>query len=289
VEASGDDSFEQGSEVDCAKFNARGKAGSKFTRPPTLKKGRNQGVGSGSRETYARDNQKLNLTADYQKNQGRKPYFDQKKTFNTEMCPVYGAKHPLWRCSKFRALAAKERQSVMLRFKLCYHCLGSGHRVTSCQFNPGTLCGVRGCKRFHHRLLHPGTKSTLFFEDRDSDCSTLPDLDQITFEDLESGSEDSGKGAEQSEAFHTDVFGVARDRAISLQTLVCDIKTESGTKQVVVLLDSGSNSSLIDQDLASKLKAEVLDGPIVRKVNYVDRQVEVKSDLVSFQLVNPIT
>jgi hypothetical protein len=68
---------------------------------------------------------------------------------------------------------------------------------------------------------------------------------------------------------------VARDRAISLQSLVCDIKTESGTKQIVVLLDSGSNSSLIDQDLAPKLKAEVRDGPIVRKVNYVDRQVEV--------------
>ncbi len=92
-----------------------------------------------------------------------------------------------------------------------------------------------------------------------------------------------------AKVLNTDVFGVARDEAISLQTLVCDIKTEYGTKQVVVLLDSGTNSSLIDQDLASKLKAEVRDGPIVRKVNYVDRQVEVKSDLVSFQLVNPIT
>jgi hypothetical protein len=104
---------------------------------------------------------------------------------------------------------------------------------------------------------------------------------------LESGSEDSDEVPEQSETFHTDVFGVARDGAISLQTLVCDIRTQTGTKQVVVLLDSGSNSTLIDQALASKLKAEVVDGPIVRKVNYVDRQVEVKSDLVSFELVNP--
>jgi hypothetical protein len=104
---------------------------------------------------------------------------------------------------------------------------------------------------------------------------------------LESGSEDSGEGPEQSETFRTDVLGVARDGAISLQTLVCDIRTESGAKQVVVLLDSGSNSPLIDQALVSKLKAKVIDGPIVRKVNYVDRQVEVKSDLVSFELVNP--
>ncbi len=148
-----------------------------------------------------------------------------------------------------------ERQSVIKKFKLCFHCLNSGHRVSACRFYPKQLCGVKGCQRFHHRLLHPSTKSTVFYEDRDSDCSTLPDLDQINFDDLESGSDNSDEVPEQSETFHTDVFGVARDGAISLQTLVCDIRTKSGTKQVVVLLDSGSNSTLIDQALASKLKA----------------------------------
>jgi hypothetical protein len=184
-------------------------------------------------------------------------------------------------------LAATERQAVIQKFRLCFHCLSSGHRVSLCKLQPKTLCGIKGCQRFHHKLLHPSTKSTVFYEDRDSDCSTLPDLDQINFDDLESGSEGSGEGPDHSETFHTDVFGVARDGAISLQTLVCDIKTEFGTRQVVVLLDSESNSSLIDQALASKLKAEVIEGPIVRKVNYIDRQVEVKSDLVSFELVNP--
>ncbi len=171
---------------------------------------------------------------------------------------------------------------MIRKFKLCYHCLSSGHIVSSFNFSPKLLCGVRGCHRFTTNFFTPARN-----QDRDSDCSTLPDLDQINFDDFESGSKISGVGAEQSETFHTDVFGVARDGAISLQTLVCDIKTESGTKQVVALLDSGSNSSLIDQDLASKLKTKVMDGPIVRKVNYIDRQVEVRSDLVSFQLVNP--
>ncbi len=73
VEASEGDSFEQGGDADCAKFNAKGKSGSKFTCPPTQKKGRNQGLSSGSREAYARDNQKLNLTADYRKNQVESP------------------------------------------------------------------------------------------------------------------------------------------------------------------------------------------------------------------------
>jgi len=59
------------------------------------------------------------------------------------------------------------------------------------------------------------------------------------------------------------------------------------TPLVIVLLDFGSNFTLIDQALASKLKAKIVEGPIVRKVNYVDRQVEVESNLVSFDLVNP--
>ncbi len=118
VEVSENDSFEQGSEADCANFNAKGKSASNFTRPPTQKKGGNQGCSSESQEINSRDTQKLNLTADYQTNQGRKPYSDQKPGFNTEMCPVCAAKHPLWRCSKFQAISAKGRQSVMMKLKL---------------------------------------------------------------------------------------------------------------------------------------------------------------------------
>jgi hypothetical protein len=257
VEASEHDSFEQEGDIDCAKFNAQGKSGSK-SRPPTQKKWRNQCVSSDSREASARDNQKLTLTADYQRNQSKKPNFSRTKAITTYMCPVCTAKHGLWKCSKFNALAAKERQAVIRRFKLCFHCLNSGHRVSSCKFYPKQLCGVKGCQRFHHSLLHPSTKSTVFYEDRDSYCSTLPDLDQINFDDLESGSESSGEGPDQSEIFHTDVFGVARDGAISLQSLICEIKTGSGNRQVVVQLDYGSNSSLIDQAFASKLKAKVV-------------------------------
>jgi hypothetical protein len=101
VEASEGDSFEQGSKADCAKFNAKGKPGSKFTRPPTQKKGRNPGFNSGSREAYAKDNQKQNLTADYQKNQSRKPYSDRKPGFNTEMCPVCGLNIPCGDAANF--------------------------------------------------------------------------------------------------------------------------------------------------------------------------------------------
>jgi hypothetical protein len=100
MEASENDSFEQEGDIDWAKFNAQGKPGSK-SRPPSQKKWKNQGVSSGSREASARNNQKLTLTADYHRNQNRKPNFSKRKAIATDMCPVCRAKHALWRCSKF--------------------------------------------------------------------------------------------------------------------------------------------------------------------------------------------
>jgi len=119
--------------VDCAKFNAQGKSGSKSC-PPIPKKWKNQGVSSGSREASSRDNQKLTLTADYQRNKSRKPNDTGMKAFATEMCPLCRAKHAMWKCSKFCALRAKERRAEVRKLRLCFHCLNSGHRVSACKF-----------------------------------------------------------------------------------------------------------------------------------------------------------
>jgi hypothetical protein len=104
---------------------------------------------------------------------------------------------------------------------------------------------------------------------------------------MESESDDSGKAYDQTKAFNTNVFGVASDGALSLLTLVCNIKVVVETRRVVVLLDYSSNYTLIDQAMASKMKAKIVDGPIVRKIIFVNRQVEVKSNPVFFELVNP--
>jgi hypothetical protein len=117
---------------------------------------------------------------------------------------------------------------------------------------------------------------------------TLPDLIQINFDEMESGIKDSGKSYDQPKAFHTNVFGVARDGALSLLTLVCDIKVVVETRQVVVLLDSGSNYTLIDQSMASKMKAKIVDCQMVRKIIHVNRLVEVKSNPAFFELANPV-
>ena len=138
--------------------------------------------------------------------------------------------------------------------------------------------GSKNCVRYHHPLLHVNQKGAVFYEDRDSDCSDLPDLNEINFEEMDSNSD-----SDEVETFHVDVSHVTRAGAVSLQTLVCDVKAGGKSQRIIVLLDSGSNSTLIDQALASKLRAKVVQGPVTRKV---DRQVEVESSLVSFVLTD---
>jgi hypothetical protein len=73
--------------------------------------------------------------------------------------------------------------------------------------------------------LHINPKVAVFYEDRDSDCSDLPDLREINFEEMDSNSD-----SDEVETFHMDVSHVARAGAVSLQTLVCDVKAEGNSQ-----------------------------------------------------------
>ncbi|XP_011873237.1 PREDICTED: uncharacterized protein LOC105565025 [Vollenhovia emeryi] len=64
-------------------------------------------------------------------------------------CPGF---HPLIKCTSFKAKSASDRRECVQRSGVCYNCLG-GHRVRDCRLDK--RCGVPGCQRKHHTLLHP--------------------------------------------------------------------------------------------------------------------------------------
>jgi hypothetical protein len=70
-------------------------------------------------------------------------------------CPLCKDKHTIELCKKFRLLDAKRRHGLIQKLKLCYHCLKEPHSVRDCNVAKDRLCGVNGCVRFHHALLHP--------------------------------------------------------------------------------------------------------------------------------------
>ena len=64
------------------------------------------------------------------------------------LCP--GSSHPIFSCSKFKAMKMPERESHVRKVGLCFNCLSSyDHRSRNCGAGSCKLCGKR-----HNSLLH---------------------------------------------------------------------------------------------------------------------------------------
>ena len=67
------------------------------------------------------------------------------------VCPVCQGNHNFTVCKEFLQMTAVERRKAVLKSKLCFQCLFSGHYKRTCT---KSKCEVDGCKRRHHKLLH---------------------------------------------------------------------------------------------------------------------------------------
>jgi hypothetical protein len=95
----------------------------------------------------------------------------------TDGCPICKSLHDLASCEKFKILNVRKRQKVVQKTKYCYHCLKGSHRIRDCKTDKNLPCGVEGCARYHHPLIHPEESvKGVNFEDRDSNCSELTDV-----------------------------------------------------------------------------------------------------------------
>jgi hypothetical protein len=51
-------------------------------------------------------------------------------------------------------LSNQKQSEIIRRDRLCYHCLEGPHFTRDCKKKEGRLCGIDGCKLYHHRVLH---------------------------------------------------------------------------------------------------------------------------------------
>jgi hypothetical protein len=73
-------------------------------------------------------------------------------------CVLCKGMHHLERCHKFRAQDLLQRRELVKGKKVCHACLSPGHFVKDCR--GAHMCGVEGCQRRHHPLLHSSTVET---------------------------------------------------------------------------------------------------------------------------------
>ena len=137
---------------------------------------------------------------------------------NQGPCSLCESPHDLNECSVFKNMTVADRWKHLTRNRRCFSCLNRGHASSKCVH--AVRCGVDGCNAKHHKLLHNeslarGEKSKLG-SDSEKSCYS------VTYE----------------------------PRVISLGVLPVRIVGPLGQRVTYALLDSGSDSTMVDARIA---------------------------------------
>ncbi|XP_065198351.1 uncharacterized protein LOC135829896 [Sycon ciliatum] len=168
-------------------------------------------------------------------------------------CPECSGSHGIWECSTFKGHDTGQRWTRAKELSLCYRCLGTGHRGDKC---PRTrTCGVDGCQRNHHRLLHGLARS-------DFEIRKKPRADgkERSYDKANTKAEQGHCGV--ATALETPTEGESPQQCsnATAETSYTSLRTvpvvlRSGSKRLVVnaLLDDGSTNTFIHEDVATAL------------------------------------
>ena len=128
--------------------------------------------------------------------------------------------HRLEDCADFRGMAVADRTAFCVRHRLCFGCFRTRHSIREC--NQAKQCQFPNCTLRHHSLLH----------DAPPPPATAPPAEGARF--------NAARG---------------RECKVALGVVSLDAVDEDGAVLTVnVLLDEGSDTTLIREDVAKKLK-----------------------------------
>ena len=143
-----------------------------------------------------------------------------------KICVFCEGGHTLLDCSAFLEKSPAARMEVVQNERLCFACLKGGHWSRRCR--AAKRCGVDSCKSTHHRLLHRGFQ--------------------------EAAAKKEGPKARNSEpAPFVAASRTGGETDTLLQVVRVRIHGESGSKDVLALLDTGAQTSLCSEDVIQEL------------------------------------
>ena len=194
---------------------------------------------------------------------------------HTSKCELCKEHHGLWKCENFKKLTANDRWNVATEHKLCFRCLGDGHRGESC-FHSKT-CGINRCRSNHHWMLHEDPPRRMNMEEQ-SRVDPLNVSINVT----------SGptREREANERTHTTTMGAEpapSTKFVALRTVPVYLSSGKRKVKVNALLDDGSSKTYLNSDIAAELGLE--GSPHELTVNVLsDNQERFETTVVRFTI-----
>ena len=136
--------------------------------------------------------------------------------------------HKIQQCSTFRGLDVETRRQQVATLKLCYNCLGTGHRLRECN----SRGRYRECNGQHNTLLH------------------LPSQSHDT-------SPESAAPQPAALVHLTTSSVITRPERSILCTAVVNVKSDKGQRAAILLFDEGAQISLLSSKLARTIGADL--------------------------------
>lgn len=212
--------------------------------------------------------------------------------FNCSYCRLNG--HKIYTCDKFSKLSYPEKSKFVFDNKMCRNCLGSKHALETCLSKGCYVCSGR-----HHSLLHIDSRNSAQNSNRTNYNSRYNDPNRST----NSGRQNGPGNSNNSQIFQNSNYNSSQSAVgTTIPSLLTAYSTSGdvllATAEVTLydinnqpikakaLLDSGSQSSIITENLVRKLKYKTFNKNL--QISGISQRCTTSNKMVCFNIFSNI-
>ena len=175
---------------------------------------------------------------------------------STQKCIYCSKEHSVMQCSKLRDMSVDERVEWAAIQRRCFSCLGLRHMAYQCR--KAQKCGVSGCWRRHHPLLH---------------------------QDSRSSANEAGEAHEHVETVaHAATSHLQHATRVFLRIVPVVLEGPAGELSTYALLDDASTTTLVDGAIAAKLGIAGTPDPLTLSWTDASTQTDSSSQRIRLKL-----
>ena len=168
-------------------------------------------------------------------------------------CYLCQGNHGIWSCQQFKDANVDERWRIAKDKRLCFRCLCNSHQGKDC-VRAGE-CGENGCRRSHHRLLHPSEECGN--REVSSNAESVSNPSSPSSRTLTTVTSDVTEGnTEQATDEHshiTTLTSAQYQEFVPLRTVPVWLSAKGKKIKVNAVLDDASTVSYVNEEVAGAL------------------------------------
>ena len=178
-----------------------------------------------------------------------------KQQFNLKCWFCNNNDHKVSLCPEIEVLSYPDKTKTIKDKKLCFNCLSNTHLINKCKSK--ISCQIDGCKKRHHTILHPPKPP-----------ATNPPATNITTD---------------TEVHSQNAIDQYRTNRAYLQIVPVKLMNKEIVVELNALHDTGSDTTLLCSDIATKLQLKGEDGKL--NINSaLSHRKNVNSKIVTFNV-----